>query len=70
MREDIITALCEELDLMEMPVLGDAVAGTFFASDPDWLDKAKREIYTSINQSLRKVSRLATRLDYLEKNDL
>lgn len=69
MREDLITALCEELDLMEMPVLGDAVAGTFFESDPDWLDKAKREVYTSINQSLRKVSRLATRLDYLEKKE-
>jgi hypothetical protein len=67
LREDLISALCEELDLQGMPEVADAIAGTFFVDDADWLDKAKREVYTSINQALRKVSRLATRLDYLEK---
>jgi hypothetical protein len=53
-----------------MDKVADAVSGAFFEEDAEWLDKAKTEVYNSMSQPLRKISRLATRLDYLEKNEL
>lgn len=70
LREGIILAIADTLDNVDMTEVADAISGAFFEEDPDWLDKAKNELHNSMRQTLRKLVRLATRLDYLEKNDL
>ena len=70
LREGIITAIAETLDNVDMTEVADAISGAFFEEDADWLDKAKYELHNSMRLTLKKIVRLATRLDYLEKNDL
>lgn len=69
-REEVLQVLCDYLDDIQMEKLADAVSGAFQIDEPAWLDKAKREVYSSMSQTLRKMSRLATRLDYLEKEEV
>lgn len=70
LREAIITVIADTLDDYEMTEVADAISGAFFEEDPEWLDKAKNELHNSMRLTLKKIVRLATRLDYLEKNDL
>ncbi len=64
-REDVITAICEVLDDHGLTEVSDAVAGAFFDEDEVWLDKAKNELHNSMRDALRRIVRLAKRLDYL-----
>ena len=66
-REDVIVAIAEALDDLGMTEVADAISGAFFEEDPEWLDKAKNELHNSMRLTLKKIVRLATRLDYLEK---
>lgn len=67
-RKNLTQLILDELDELGYPLIGDCVYGQWKIEDPA-LDKAMREAYNSLQLSLRKLSRLGVRLDYLEKGD-
>jgi hypothetical protein len=64
-REAIREHLATMLDEQEMFELADCVLGEW---DNEKLDKAFNEAYYSLDRALKKLSRLAVRLEYLEKD--
>jgi hypothetical protein len=54
------------MDQLGMPLIADCLHGTWKQVDPA-LDKAMSEAYASYKTSLNKLSRLATRLGYIDK---
>lgn len=71
MRESLLEGLAEELDTMGMTAIGDVVMGEWKYSIPDTaIDKAVAEAYTSLMQAMKKISRLAVRMDFLEKGEM
>ncbi len=65
-REAIREHLATMLDEQEMFELADCVIGEW---DNQKLDKAFSEAYYSLDTALKKLSRLAVRLEYLDKED-
>lgn len=73
-RKNITFLISDEMDELGFPKIGDCVEGEWALQTKDTLtkeeiaiDKAMLEAYTSFQVSLKKLSRLATRLDYLDK---
>lgn len=64
-RESIREHLADMFDEQDMPDLADCVIGEW---DNEKLDKAFSEAYYSLDMALKKLSRLAVRLEYLEKD--
>lgn len=69
LREALIESVSDTLDELGLPEIADAIAGAFFSEDEEWLDKAKDELHNSMRATMKKIVRLATRLDYLEKGN-
>ena len=69
-RQNLTQLLTDELDELGYPWLADCVYGQWTLENEDIaIDKAMREAYTSLQVSLRKLSRLGARLDYLEREE-
>jgi hypothetical protein len=73
-RKNIIYLISDEMDELGFSEIGDCVQGEWaqrtkgsLTKEEVAIDKAMTEAYNSLQVSLRKLSRLATRLDYLEK---
>jgi hypothetical protein len=73
-RKNIIYLISDEMDELGFTKIGDCIEGDWDLQTKDTLskeevaiDKAMLEAYTSLQVSLKKLSRLATRLDYLDK---
>lgn len=64
LREILREAVAEKLDSLDFFDLADAVIGEW---DNDALDKAFNDVYYGVDNALKKVSRLAVRLGYLDK---
>lgn len=65
-REAVREHLATMFDEQEMFELADCVIGEW---DNDKLDKAFSEAYYSLDAALKKLSRLAVRLEYLDKEE-
>jgi hypothetical protein len=75
-RNNLVNVLLDELDELGYDLISDCVYGRWDLTDPELeldekqsiaLDRAMREAYNSLQTALKKLSRVATRLDYLEK---
>jgi hypothetical protein len=75
-RENLSILMIDELDEMGFSLVADCVYGKWDLTDPELgldekqsvaLDRAMNEAYNSLQTALKKLSRVATRLDYLEK---
>jgi hypothetical protein len=75
-RDNLVNLLVDELDEQGFDLVSDCVYGEWDLTDPELgldekqsiaLDRAMREAYNSLQTALKKLSRIATRLDYLEK---
>jgi hypothetical protein len=64
-REAIREHLANMFEDEEMPLLADCVLGEW---EQEKLDKAFAEAYYSLDRALKKLSRLAVRIGYLEKD--
>lgn len=67
-RQNLTQLILDELDELGFEELADCVYGKW-QQDDIAIDKAMREAYTSLQVSLRKLSRLGARLDYLEREE-
>jgi hypothetical protein len=65
-RDCITFIVQDEMDHLGMPLIADCLHGSWREMDPA-LDKAMSEAYASYKTSLNKLSRLATRLGYIDK---
>jgi hypothetical protein len=75
-RRNIMNLLQDEMDEIGYPLISDCIYGRWDLQRKETLtkeevaiDKAMSEAYNSLQVSLRKLSRLATRLDYLDKEE-
>ena len=73
-RRNIIYLVSDEMDELGFTKIGDCVEGEWAiptnntpTKEEIAIDKAMLEAYNSFQVSLRKLSRLATRLEYLDK---
>lgn len=75
-RENLSILMIDELDELGFTLVADCVHGNWDLNDPELgldekqsiaLDRAMNEAYNSLQTALKKLSRIATRLDYLEK---
>ena len=66
-RDELLEAMATRLDSFDMVELGDLVQGDLWLNGE--LDRAKKEVYALLMEAMKKLSRLATRLDYLEKEN-
>jgi hypothetical protein len=71
-RKNIIFLIQDEMDELGFTKIGDCIGGRWAnkqspTKEEIAIDKAMLEAYTSFQVSLKKLSRLATRLDYLDK---
>lgn len=65
---DCITFLVQdEMDDLGMPLISECLHGNTTGGFDPALDKAMSEAYASYKTSLNKLSRLATRLGYIDK---
>lgn len=65
LRDELLEAMATRLDSFDMVELGDLVQGDLWLNGE--LDRAKKEVYALLMEAMKKLSRLAARLDYLEK---
>lgn len=70
-RDNLTQVILDELDELGFSELADCVYGQWRLDEnqPEAIDKAMKEAYTSLQVSLRKLSRLGVRLEYLEKGE-
>jgi len=75
-RRNIIYLVSDEMDELGFTKIGDCVEGEWaiptnktLTKEEVAIDKAMSEAYNSFQVSLKKLSRLATRLGYLDKEE-
>ena len=61
-------ALADEMFFLEYPTLGELTMGSWQNTGNKGIDKALDEAYNSLELTLRKFSRLAVRLGYINSN--
>ena len=70
LRDALLEAMADKLDDLDMPALGDVVMNITLTDESLAIDKASHEVYASLITSLKRVSRLAVRLGYLQKETI